>query len=62
MRDIDTDAAAAHEMFLSFEGMEGVPVTVASLPKKLTLQGYLQRIYPGDAPGTDCAAGVRTAQ
>jgi uncharacterized integral membrane protein (TIGR00698 family) len=45
--DIDTDAAQAHEMFLSFEGMEGIPVSVATLPKRLTLQGYLQRIYPG---------------
>src|SRR3954470_8177164 len=48
MRDIDTDAAAAHEMFQSFEGMEGLPVSVASAPKaRLGVQGYAQRIYPG---------------
>ena len=48
IRDIDTDAAAAHEMFQSFEGMEGVPVSVASAPQpRLGVEGYLRRIYPG---------------
>ena len=47
IRDIDTDAAAAHEMFLSFEGMEGVPVSIATTPKRLGVEGYLRRIYPG---------------
>ena len=48
MRDIDTDAAQAHEMFQSFEGMEGLPVSVASAPKpRLGIEGYARRIYPG---------------
>lgn len=48
MRDIDTDAAAAHEMFQSFEGMEGLPVSVASAPKPpLGVEGYVRRVYPG---------------
>ena len=33
IRDIDTDAAAAHEMFQSFDGMEGLPVTAAARPR-----------------------------
>jgi uncharacterized integral membrane protein (TIGR00698 family) len=48
MRDIDTDAAQAHEMFQSFEGMEGLPVSIASAPKpRLGIEGYARRIYPG---------------
>jgi uncharacterized integral membrane protein (TIGR00698 family) len=46
-RDIDTDAAAAHEMFQSFDFMEGLPVTEAPAPKRLSIQAFLQRIYPG---------------
>jgi uncharacterized integral membrane protein (TIGR00698 family) len=44
-RDIDTDAAAAHEMFQSFDGMEGLP-TVAARPR-LTPQAFVLRVYPG---------------
>ena len=47
IRDIDTDAAAAHEMFQSFDGMEGLPVSVAVAPGRLGVEAYLRRIYPG---------------
>ena len=46
-RDIDTDAAAAHEMFQSFDGMEGLPVAAAAPPARLSVGAFLQRIYPG---------------
>ena len=47
IRDIDTDADAAHEMFQSFEGMEGLPVSVAVAPKRLTAESFARRVYPG---------------
>ncbi|MGZ6014128.1 MAG: YeiH family protein [Phenylobacterium sp.] len=46
-RDIDTDAAAAHEMFQSFDFMEGLPVTAPASPARLSPQAFLQRVYPG---------------
>jgi len=45
IRDIDTDAAAAQEMFRSFDGMEGLP-TLAARPR-LTVQAFALRVYPG---------------
>lgn len=45
IRDIDTDAAAAHEMFQSFDGMEGLPAV--SVRPKLTAQAFVLRVYPG---------------
>jgi uncharacterized integral membrane protein (TIGR00698 family) len=47
IRDIDTDAAAAHEMFQSFEGMEGLPTSVAAAPQRLSAEAFLRRVYPG---------------
>jgi uncharacterized membrane protein YadS len=46
-RDIDTDAAAAHEMFQSFDFMEGLPVTAPAAPARLSPQAFVQRVYPG---------------
>ncbi|MDB5424108.1 MAG: hypothetical protein JWQ29_1524 [Phenylobacterium sp.] len=45
IRDIDTDAAAAHEMFQSFDGMEGLPAV--SVRPRLTVQAFALRVYPG---------------
>jgi uncharacterized integral membrane protein (TIGR00698 family) len=45
IRDIDTDAAAAHEMFQSFDGMEGLPAV--SVRPRLTAQTFAIRVYPG---------------
>ena len=47
IRDIDTDAAAAHEMFQSFDGMEGLPVTAALARPRLNVETFLRRVYPG---------------
>jgi uncharacterized integral membrane protein (TIGR00698 family) len=47
IRDIDTDAAAAHEIFQSFEGMEGLPVSVPVAPKRMTAESFARRVYPG---------------
>ncbi|WP_293381352.1 putative sulfate exporter family transporter [Phenylobacterium sp.] len=46
IRDIDTDAHAAHEMFQSFEGMEGLPVA-APARKQLSIEGFARSVYPG---------------
>src|SRR3954464_3457629 len=46
IRDIDTDAAAAHEMFQSFEGMEGLPVTPAAV-RRLSVEALFRSVYPG---------------
>ncbi|MFL5296661.1 MAG: YeiH family protein [Phenylobacterium sp.] len=46
IRDIDTDAAAAHEMFQSFEGMEGLPVTPAAR-RRLSIEAIVRSVYPG---------------
>ena len=47
IRDIDTDAAAAHEMFQSFDCMEGLPVRRPPRPRGSAPQAFLQRVYPG---------------
>jgi uncharacterized integral membrane protein (TIGR00698 family) len=47
IRDIDTDAAAAHEMFQSFDGMEGLPVTAAPARRRLTVEAFARSVYPG---------------
>jgi len=47
IRDIDTDAAAAHEMFQSFDGMEGLPVPAAPARPRLNVEGFVRSIYPG---------------
>jgi uncharacterized integral membrane protein (TIGR00698 family) len=47
IRDIDTDAAAAHEMFQSFEGMEGLPVSEPAPRKRLSLEAFARSVYPG---------------
>ena len=47
IRDIDTDAAAAHEMFQSFDGMEGLPVSAAPARPRLNVEGFVRSIYPG---------------
>lgn len=44
-RDIDTDAAAAREMFQSFDGMEGLP-TLAVRPR-LSAPAFARSVYPG---------------
>ncbi|WP_374468825.1 YeiH family protein [Phenylobacterium sp.] len=44
-RDIETDAWAAHEMFQSYGGMEGLP-DVAVRPR-LSAREFARRIYPG---------------
>ncbi|MCR5880862.1 YeiH family protein [Phenylobacterium sp. J367] len=44
-RDIDTDAWAAHEMFQSYGGMEGLP-DVAVRPR-LSVRDFARRVYPG---------------
>ena len=46
IRDIDTDAASAHEMFQSFDFMEGLPV-VAAPRKRLSVRAFAERVYPG---------------
>ena len=45
IRDIDTDAAAAHEMFQSFDGMEGLPAV--SVRPRLTVRAFALSVYPG---------------
>ncbi len=47
IRDIDTDAATAHEMFQSFEGMEGLPVSAPSARTRLSLEAFVRSVYPG---------------
>ncbi len=47
IRDIDTDATAAREMFQSFEGMEGLPVSAPAPHQQLSVQAFVQRVYPG---------------
>ena len=47
IRDIDTDADAAHEMFQSFEGMEGLPVSAPPAGRRLSVEAFARRVYPG---------------
>ena len=44
--DLDKDTAAAHAMFRSFDGMEGVPEFIAP-PQKRTLLDTARAVYPG---------------
>ncbi|HEX3366865.1 YeiH family protein [Phenylobacterium sp.] len=46
-RDIDTDAATAHEMFQSFDGMEGLPVSAPAARKRLSIEAFARSVYPG---------------
>ena len=48
--DLDTDAASAHALFLSYDGMEGVPAYVAPTSAPSTVErwrGTLTRAWPG---------------
>ncbi|HEY0437388.1 MAG TPA: putative sulfate exporter family transporter [Phenylobacterium sp.] len=47
IRDIDTDAAAAHEMFQSFDGMEGLPVAAALPRRRISVEAFVRSVYPG---------------
>jgi uncharacterized integral membrane protein (TIGR00698 family) len=47
IRDIDTDAAAAHEMFQSFEGMEGLPTSAPAARRQLSIEAFVRSVYPG---------------
>ena len=47
IRDIDTDAAAAHEMFQSFDFMEGLPVAAPPPRTRLSVRALAERVYPG---------------
>jgi uncharacterized integral membrane protein (TIGR00698 family) len=47
VRDIDTDAAAAHEMFQSYGGMEGLPEAPAPARARLDPQAFVRSVYPG---------------
>jgi uncharacterized integral membrane protein (TIGR00698 family) len=44
-RDTETDAAAAHELFGSFDAMEGLPAPIARAPR--TLPELARTTYPG---------------
>lgn len=44
-RDIDTDAAAAHEVFQSYAGMEGLPE--APPRPRLSARAFAASVYPG---------------
>src|SRR5947209_3427360 len=48
--DLDTDAASAHALFLSYDGMEGVPAYVAPASTASAAQRWratLTRAWPG---------------
>jgi uncharacterized integral membrane protein (TIGR00698 family) len=48
VRDIDTDAAAAHELFQSYDGMEGLPVAAAPTRRpRLGAEAFVRSVYPG---------------
>jgi uncharacterized integral membrane protein (TIGR00698 family) len=47
IRDIDTDADTAHEMFQSFDYMEGLPVAAPAPARRLSVQAFARRVYPG---------------
>ena len=48
LTDIDTDEAAAHRMFRSFDGMEGVPeLATAPMAAGLPGQALLRKVWPG---------------
>src|SRR5665213_1017616 len=48
MTDFDTDTAAAHRIFRSFDGMEGLPeVAAPRRPGALSGQALLAKVYAG---------------
>ena len=47
IRDIDTDAAAAHEMFRSYGGMEGLPELATEPRSRLDVRAFVRSVYPG---------------
>ncbi len=47
IRDIDTDAAAAHEMFESMGGMEGLPEPAVRPRARMDVQAIVRSVYPG---------------
>jgi uncharacterized integral membrane protein (TIGR00698 family) len=47
IRDIDTDAAAAHEMFQSFDGMEGLPTAGPLRRRPFNAEAFARSVYPG---------------
>ncbi len=46
IRDMDTDADAAHEMFPSLGGMEGRPVSAPPPRKRLSVETFARQVYP----------------
>jgi len=49
-RDLETDTAAAHEIFQSFDGMEGLPTAAAAAKPSTSRfpgQAVLNAVYPG---------------
>jgi uncharacterized integral membrane protein (TIGR00698 family) len=50
-RDLETDTAAAHEIFQSFDGMEGLPTHYAAATKpkasRIPGQALVNAVYPG---------------
>ncbi|HEV2531057.1 YeiH family protein [Phenylobacterium sp.] len=47
MTDFDTDTAAAHRMFRSFDGMEGLPEVAAPPRTGLPGQSLVAKVWPG---------------
>ena len=47
IRDIDTDAAAAREMFQSFDGMEGLPTAGPAPRAQFNVEAFARSVYPG---------------
>jgi uncharacterized integral membrane protein (TIGR00698 family) len=47
VRDVETDTAAAHEIFQSFDGMEGLPSLAAPPKTRFRAQALAQAVYPG---------------
>ena len=58
--DLDTDAASAHALFLSYGGMEGVPETYAP-PSAATRAGRLRSTITRAYPGFAVAATIAVA-
>jgi len=47
IRDIDTDAAAAHELFQSYGGMEGLPELAPGPRARIDPRAIVRSVYPG---------------
>ncbi|MBS0359983.1 MAG: putative sulfate exporter family transporter, partial [Proteobacteria bacterium] len=47
IRDLDTDADAAHEMFQSFGGMEGLDTPLPAARRQLSIETFARSVYPG---------------